>query len=97
MDSAFWVGFSLEQLVYLQRHPLVSPFDPRIALVFPDHRLHFINGRQLGFFPDTGKRGSRPNHGNYLALLPSDDHDVAQRQRLLLLEACGRLGWAVRF
>lgn len=72
VESAFWVGFSLEQLVSLQKYP-VHPLSPRVWLVIPSRRLAYYD-------PEAGDDADQPTHGSYLALLPSRVQVQRERQ-----------------
>lgn len=87
VDSAVWVGFSMEQLVLLQG----SPMHPlQFVTLIPCERLSFLM-RGAGNGPPV--EGSSPTHGNFLTLLPSRcDRDVAARQVRTFLEISQRLG-----
>lgn len=93
IDSLYWVGFSLEQFVSLQkladgsRSPLPSPLSSCCATLVGRRRwryLRLVNG--------IAEEGDKPTHGSYATLLPS--HDAAERrQQLDVFRAMGhRLG-----
>lgn len=90
VDSAFWVGFSLEQLVQLQSEPF-HPLSPGTFLAFPSRRIHYLK-------PVAGdpQPEDQPTHGSYLCLVPSEDPVRAEEQRTLWLTSTLRLGWTVR-
>lgn len=54
VQSAIWIGFSLEQLASLQNHTNDDPLS--FPLCYPKKRMKF--------------RGDNPTHANYIALLP---------------------------
>jgi hypothetical protein len=72
---AVWWGFSLEQLLYLQRRGL---FDDRVRRLIPASRIKWIEGyappATLSLFGEPSipapVKGESPTHGNYVALLP---------------------------
>lgn len=87
VDSAIWVGYSLEQLVVLQAapaHPL------QFWTVVPCERWDFLRQGEGNGPPIAA--GS-PTHGNYLTLLHSlRDQDVARAQAQRFRDEARRLG-----
>jgi hypothetical protein len=73
---AMWWGFSLEQLIYLQRRGL---FDLSLRRLIPAKRIAWIKGfaepAQASLFgaPELPApvAGESPTHGNYVVLMPS--------------------------
>jgi hypothetical protein len=63
--SIFWVGFSLEQLLYLQKQGVMGG---AIKRCIPPKRLRFLKPDPNGGPP---RPGGSPTHGCYLALMPS--------------------------
>lgn len=81
ISSAVWVGFSVEQLTYLQRtraahHPLQLP------------TLH--PSRRVAYRTPAGKLAASPPHASYLTLL---SHDAGVRRRFI--EAARPLGYVI--
>lgn len=72
VESAFWVGFSLEQLVSLQKYP-VHPLSQRVWLVIPSRRISYWS-------PEMDEEADQPSHGSYFALLPSRVQVQRERQ-----------------
>ena len=68
-STVFWVGFSLEQLVYLQREGAMYPGFSRCI---PPRRLAFL--RKVDGGPPVP--GKSPTHGNFLLLMPSEPGQV---------------------
>lgn len=97
IDSLFWVGFSLEQFVSLQKlangapSPLPSPLSDCAATLIAKRRWRYLRlERQEDGV--VAVEGDKPTHGSYATLLPS--HDPAERrQQLQVFRAMGqRLG-----
>jgi len=95
IDSAVWVGFSLEQLVSLQMHDqrTPTPLESQFGLAVPSSRLRFLRPDPAGGDPSAA---AAPTHGNYIVHLPS--HAASRRavQRERWHRECSQLGWAVR-
>ena len=80
-SAVFWTGFSLEQVVYLQR---MGFFFHGFRRVVPPRRLAFMRGvadrpqRSLfGEMPmDAPFQVDDPTHGNYLLLMPSEQEQI---------------------
>lgn len=74
VDSAVWVGFSLEQLVRLQSEPF-HPLSEGTLLAIPSKRTCFLQ-------PTDGDPAAQedPTHGTYLCLIPSGAGTRAARQ-----------------
>lgn len=68
-SAVFWVGFSLEQLVYLGRKGVMFKGFRRCV---PPRRLAFLRMVEGG--PPVP--GTSPTHGNYLLLMPSGPEQV---------------------
>ncbi len=79
-SAVFWVGFSLEQMLYLQKLGL---FYLGFHRCIPPSRLNFVRvvepSRQRALFdvddedqPVALEAADSPTHGNFLALMPSD-------------------------
>jgi hypothetical protein len=90
IDSLFWVGFSLEQMVSLQklsdgsRSPYPSPLSSCAATLIGRRRW-----RYLRMVDGVAVEGDKPTHGSYATLLPS--HDPAERrQQLGVMRAMGQ-------
>jgi hypothetical protein len=84
VDSAVWVGFSLEQLVTLQSAP-INPMT--LPMVVPRRRLSFLFRSGHANAPPT--QAKAPTHGNYLTLLPSPEPELGRAQ-LAMWAARGR-------
>lgn len=59
--ASFWVGFSLEQLVSLQKFAR-NPLAERVWLIVPRQRIHYLD--------DGDGDADDPTHGSYLAYIP---------------------------
>jgi hypothetical protein len=70
-SAVFWVGFSLEQLVYLQKEGALFPGFRRCI---PPRRLAFL--RKVDGLPPVP--GKSPTHGNWLCLMPNDAKQIAR-------------------
>jgi len=75
VESAVWVGFSLEQLVSLQSEP-VNPMT--LPMIVPRRRLAFMCRNGHADAPPTPAKA--PTHGNYLTLLPSPEPKLGRAQ-----------------
>lgn len=69
-STVFWVGFSVEQLAYLQPHV----FNSKFVRCIPRSRIRFMVEADDG----PPKPGKSPTHSNYLLLMPQSDE---QRNR----------------
>jgi hypothetical protein len=81
--AVFWVGFSLEQLVYLGREGAMFPGFRRVIL---PRRLAFLRAVDGG--PPVPAKA--PTHGNWLCLMPSEQEQVERFEaacRLMPAEA----------
>jgi hypothetical protein len=75
VDSAIWVGFSLEQLVSLQKFPW-NPMCSGLSFLVPSRRLSFLRPTRRGPKPATS-----PAHGSYIVLLHSKRRAMGQLER----------------
>lgn len=93
IDSLWWVGFSLEQFLSLQKlpdgspSPWPSPLSCCAATLIGRRRWRYLQVVDGVVVP-----GGKPTHGSYVTLLPS--HDAAERRdQLAIMRAAGhRLG-----
>jgi hypothetical protein len=93
IDSLFWIGFSFEQFVSLQKladgspSPYPSPLSSCAATLVGRKRW-----RYLRMVDGVAVEGDKPTHGSYATLLPS--HEARERrQQLQVMRAMGeRLG-----
>lgn len=86
VESAIWVGYSLEQLPILQNAPM-HPL--QFWTVVPRERQEFLE-RTEGNGPP--RPGTAPTHGNYVTFLHSrDSREVAHDQALRFREEANRL------
>jgi hypothetical protein len=90
--SVWWVGFSLEQMVYLQRHRF---FKSELHRCIPPRRISFLRGvaerPQQALFagppPTAPEEVDSPTHGNYLVLMPETEDQITRFRH-----ACWDLG-----
>jgi hypothetical protein len=85
IDTLFWVGFSLEQLVSLQKFE-VNPLSEQVWTAILPARVRFIER-------STMKPASNPSHGNYVTVLPS--RSAALQQEVVWRAQASYAKWAV--
>ena len=78
-DTGFYVGFTLEQLVSLQKSAggapsqWPSPLSPCVVTMVMRRRWRYLSEQRDG----TIEEGDKPTHGSFVTLLPS--HDARER------------------
>ena len=78
VSSAFWVGFSMNQLNSFQFSQHLFEGCPH-PLQFP----HCIGSKRMRFLDAFGDKGAAPVQGNYYCLLPSSQEQVATFERVM--------------
>lgn len=86
VTSCLWVGFSLEQLTYLQNGPM-HPL--QFLTSVPIERQEFL--RRVSGAPPV--KGTAPRYGNYLSLLPDRRSPALARYQISIFrERCSAIG-----
>jgi hypothetical protein len=85
VDSAIWIGFSLEQLVSCQHEP-VNPVT--LPMLVPRRRLSYLRRGTDG----SAVPADQPTHGSYVTLLPSSDPARGRAQMATFAERGAALG-----